>query len=354
MLSLLVDGGWRFDRDGKHFFCDKHRNVLTRGKECDRISIQYFQEKSPRKKMVCSLCRTADDEECGDLLAFQGTRGQALVHLNCIKYTSIVDTTEKAESRMMHEFQNVFAAIDGAKTCASCFDPGATISCSEVGCGKLYHFTCSIKSNWSFERNGKMFMCSMHRTKAVKAAQANEPSNNSLNGTSTGNGGLTLQHNLLSRFGATSKLPISKDVPGNLDIGGTAAPSQNEASPEKTIDAESDSDESLPGEDAGGIEVMDIPLSTDVSGPKQLVRIERTTREQLWNLSLKFEKKRGSNVVSVDAVPPDSGDLFSLRKNDILVSINGAKVGSEGLNTLRDILFRMKQEVDVMLQVIRG
>jgi type II secretory pathway component PulC len=41
---------------------------------------------------------------------------------------------------------------------------------------------------------------------------------------------------------------------------------------------------------------------------------------------------------------------FSLRKGDILLSINGAKVG---LETLRDILFRMKQGMDMMLQVIR-
>ncbi|KAG7358789.1 amine oxidase [Nitzschia inconspicua] len=352
-FACAEDCGWRFDRDGKHFFCDKHRSVLTRGKECDRISIQYFAEKNPRRKLVCSLCRNTDDDSCGELLAFQSGRGQTLVHLNCVKYTSIVDTAESAESRIGSEFQNVFEAIDASKACTSCQNPGATISCFESGCGKIFHFSCAVKSNWNFERNGRNFKCTMHRMKTIRVASSNAAVDNDATTMSFENGGLTLQHNLLAHFGATSKLPGTKIVPGNLDIGGTVPPSRNDLSPEKVINIESDSEDSLPGEDALGIEVMDIPLSTDVPGPKQLVRIERRSRDEFWNVSLKFERSHGSNVVSVDSVPPDSSDLFSLRKKDILVSINGARVGSEGLLTLRDILFRMKQEVDMMLQVIR-
>jgi hypothetical protein len=348
MLIPVTDCGWRFDRDGKHFFCDMHRKVLMKGKECDRISIQYYEEKNPRQKLLCSLCGTRGDGASGELLAFQSGRRQTTVHLNCIKYTNSVDTTEIAESRMENEFQNVFQAIEVSKVCTSCQNRGASICCSYVGCGKTFHYPCAVNTNWRFEKNGKSFKCPMHRSKAAKAVVASER----LNDPASGNGGMTLQHNLLTRFGAKSRVS-KEDVPGNLEIGGTTAPALNQSSPDKLLDIESDSDASLPGEDSRGAEVMDIPLSTDVSGPKQLVRLERRSREELWNLSLKFESDRGLNVVSVDSVPPDAGDLFSLRKNDIVVSINGAKVGSEGLETLRDILFRMKQEVDMMFQIIR-
>jgi PHD-zinc-finger like domain len=327
--------------------------VLTRGKECDRISLQYFREKNPDQELTCKLCSTQEDETCGELLAFQNGRRQTTLHLNCVKFTSIVDTTEVPESRMGNEFQNVFDAIEASKACTSCQNPGATISCSEIGCAKIFHFPCAVKSNWKFERNGKKFKCAVHRIKAIKRLKTDLGSDTVTKGSSSGHGGLPLQHNLLARFGAVNKLQRSEDIPGNLDIGGTEAPSPNQSSPEKDMDVESDSDESLPGEDARGMEVMDLPLSTDVSGSKQLVRLERPSREELWNISLKFEAFNGSHVVSVDAVPPDSGDLFSLRNGDILASINGAKVGSEGLQTLRDILFRMKQEVDMMLEVVR-
>jgi hypothetical protein len=327
-----------------------HRKVLMRGKECDRISVQYYEEKNPRQKVICSLCGTIEDGASGELLAFQSGRRQTIVHVNCIKYTTLVDTTEIAESRMENEFQNVFQAIEVSKVCTACQNRGASICCSQAGCGKIFHYPCAVKSNWSFERNGnKSFKCPMHRNKVAKAVVESPVSNDVVSGKE----GMTLQHNLLTRLGVKSKVSREDIVPGNLDIGGTAAPAPNQSSPEEVVDIESDSDESLPGEDARGAEVMDIPLSTDVLGPKQLVRLERRSREEFWNLSLKFERDRGCNVVSVESVPPDAGDLFSLCKNDILVSINGTKVGSDGLETLRDILFRMKQEVDVMLQVIR-
>jgi hypothetical protein len=348
MLISVLDCGWRFDRDGKHFFCDMHRKVLMRGKECDRISLQYYEEKNPRQRLFCSLCGTKEDEASGELLAFQSGRRQTTVHLNCIKYTSLVDTTEIAESRMENEFQNVFEAIEVSKVCSSCQNCGATVCCAHLGCDRILHYPCAVKSNWSFERNGKSFKCPLHRSKVAKAVVESSLSKD----VPSKNGGVTLQHNLLTRFGA--KINVQReDVPGNHDIGGSAAPAPSQSLLDEVIDFESDSDESLPGEDARGAEVMDIPLSTDVAGPKQLVRLERRSREEFWDISLKFDRIRGLNVVSVDSVPPDASDLFSLRKGDILVSINGAKVGSEGLETLRDILFRMKQEIDMMLQVIR-
>ena len=322
------------------------------GKECDRISTKYYTEKHPGEEVSCVLCGAKEEGLCGEFLAFQSGRRQTTVHLNCIKYTNVVDTSEIAESRMGNEFQNVFESVEASKNCETCQRHGATISCSNSECEKIYHFSCAEKSSWSFEKNGKVFKCSVHRVQTYKNNALKDEGDAVPDETPSSNSGFSLQHNLLAQFGA--KNPSQREnVPGNLDIGGTLPPPSNHSSPEEAIEILSDSDESLPGEDALGIEVMDIPLTTDLSGPKQLVRIERSSRDELWNLSLKFEKKWGSNVVSVADVPANSMDFFSLQKNDILISMNGAKVGSEGLQTLRDVLFRMKQEVDIMLQVVR-
>ncbi|KAL3915727.1 MAG: hypothetical protein SGILL_005510, partial [Bacillariaceae sp.] len=357
-FSCAEDSGWRFDRDGKHFFCDLHRNDTLREGTCDRISMQYYRSKHPGKPTTCALCSSDDDAISGDILAFQNGATRTCAHVSCLKYTTIVDTTEVAESRMGREFQNVFLAIEASKECFDCEKGGATIGCSNEGCEKVFHYPCAVKSGWNFERKGKNFACSLHRVKAPKhAKKMQEAADSTLaeaNGSSIGD--LPFQHNLLSRFGASMK-GDTQDVPGNLDIGGTAAPNGDRAtsSPDKASNAESDSEEdSLPGEDGDGLEVMDIPLSSDVSGSKQLVRIERPSREEFWNLSFQFARVKGMNVLSIASVPSsDTGDLFSVQKGDILVSINGSTIGSQSLLTLRDVLKRLAMEVDLMLQVVR-
>ena len=174
----------------------------------------------------------------------------------------------------------------------------------------IFHYPCAVKSGWNFERKGKKFTCSLHRIKAPKhgrtSNKAADADSKPAAVSASSNEGLPFQHNLLTRFGAMVK-GDTLNVPGNLDIGGTAAPNVDQAlsSPEKAIDLASDSEEdSLPGEDGEGLEVMDIPLSSDVSGCKQLVRIERPSRDQFWNLSFQFSQVKRMNVLSIASTPP--------------------------------------------------
>jgi lysine-specific histone demethylase 1 len=354
-VACAEDCGWRFDRDGKHFFCDLHRKVHAHGGGCDRISLQFFRYKNPGKSAACALCTSDEESVAGEILAFQFGTNQTCAHLNCLKYTTVVDTTEIAESRMGKEFQNVFEALEASKECFACSKGGATIGCSSAECGAFFHYPCALKSGWNFDRKGKRFACSLHRIKVPKHDARKNHSVGVSNATDTNaprNDAFLFQHNLLTRFGATVK-GYREDIPGNLDIGDAVAPDGDQAaSLEKTMDVESDSDDSLPGEE-DGVEVMDIILSSDVSGPKQLVRIERPSREEFWNLSLQFARVKGLNVISIASAPTEA-DLFSVQKGDVLVSINGTKIGSPGLLTLRDVLKRMSMEVDLMLQVVRN
>ncbi|KAL3920795.1 MAG: hypothetical protein SGILL_003077 [Bacillariaceae sp.] len=350
-FSCAEDFGWRFDRDGKEFFCDLHRKVQSQGMGCDRISLQFFRSNNSGQLTTCSFCSSNEDDTiCGEMLAFQSGRSQACAHENCLKYTTLVDTTEIAVSRMGKEFTNVFGAIEAAKECTACSKPGATIACSRTDCLEVFHFSCALKTGFSFDKKGKKFACPLHRIKLAKPAHTKQVVDESKRAPV-----MPFQHNLLSQFGAALKGP-REDVPGNLDIESTPFLSVSQSSsPEKTVDAGSDSDEESLGEgDGQGVEVVDIPLSSEIDGPKQLVRIERPSQDQFWNMSLKFERVDRRNVVSIAAVPQDTGgDLFSLQKNDVLVSLNGSKVGTSGLSTLRDILKRLSMETDIMLQVVR-
>ncbi len=363
-FSCAEDSGWRFDRDGKHFFCDLHsiKAFTDLTTDCDRVSIPYFLAKNPGlapAKIACSLCRMPDDTVFGQMLAFENGKKQILcVHEKCIKFTNLVDTSEREESRMGHEYNNVFQAVEDARICSICKTPGASIRCSQPNCDQIFHFHCGLNSGWKFEKN-RMFLCKPHRitdakTKTMTSAIDDDKAHNDQRSNSNGSG-LIFKHNLLSRFGATANNGFRMDVPGNLDIGGTAEPDPGHDSPEKTRpeDSASDSENSFHVENGQGLEIMDISLSHEISGPKQLVRLERQSRDELWNLSLKVGAADGRKVVSVASAPASAMDPFALQANDVIVSINGSKVGSDGLKTLRDVLFYLKQEVDLMLQVIR-
>lgn len=360
-FSCAEDSGWRFDRDGKHFFCDLHstkafRNLAT---DSDRVSMSYFLAKNPGvspAKIACSLCRMPDDTVFGQMLAFENGKKEILcVHEKCIKFTNLVDTSEKEESRIGHEYNNVFRAVEESRICSSCHTPGASIRCSHPNCEQISHFHCGLNSGWRFEKY-RMFLCESHRmtdtkTKNITVAVDYDKAHNDRDANSNRSGGM-FKHNLLSLFGASANNGFRMDVPGNLDIGGTAEPDPGQDSSEKSrpLDTASDSDGSFHVENEQGLEIS---LSHEISGPKQLVRLERLSLDELWNLSLKVEEVDGRKVVSVASAPSSSTDPFSLQVKDVIASINGSKVGSVRLKTLRDVLFYLKQEVDLMLQVIR-
>jgi hypothetical protein len=348
--SCAEDTGWRFDRDGKGFFCDAHRTFpkeATGSNECDRISLRYYLAKNPTSAILCSFCGLPEDvNDLGELLAFQCQRRQVCVHEKCAKYTTIVDTKVVEENRMENEHRNIFLALDRSKICIKCTNRGATVGCTDQSCDQCFHVQCAINSGWIFEKRGRNFRCETHRNREpTKKAAALESAK------STASNSGIFQHNLLAQFGATPNAP-RVEVPSNLDMGGTVLHSPSKAEGED-VEEISDSEDSFNGEDGSGIEVMDVPLSPEVAGAKMLVRVERPAREKLWNVSLKVARLDGSKN-SVLMVASCSTGEDSLQEGDTLVSINGTKVGSEELKNLRLILFRLKQEVDLMVEVVRG
>jgi lysine-specific histone demethylase 1 len=393
-LLLFLDTGWRFDRDGKAFYCDECRPMPSPSatKRCDRVSMKYYMMKNEGEPLACHLCRMPKNEIHGELLAFQQGVGQmCLVHLNCMKYTTIIKTFEEQHSRMIHEYQNVFDVLKHSKICSLCNNSGASISCANGRCDQVFHYHCAIsKFGWDFQRKGsKRFQCGDSKSCHIKdSAIVRKDAANEENESSSG--GLTFQHNLFAQFRGTNKNNPKVDIPGNLDMSGDGihspqnhrTSSERIESPNNAYNADSDGSESLDDDDGDGdddddsfvleedggqgLEVMDLPLSSDVSGPIQLVHLERSSREDFWNISFQVMKIHNAMVVTVvDVAPVDTNgkeeethntnfeNMASLQAKDIIVAINGSKIGSDGLSTLRCILFRLKQEVDLILEVIR-
>jgi hypothetical protein len=348
-FSCAEDTSWRFDRDSKVFYCDLHRSALLPTKDQnDRISLNFFLKKNPASSMVCSFCRSTTGKS-GDLLAYQSGTKQICVHEHCIKYTTIIDTSEIENSRMGKEYRNVFRALEISKACSICGQHGATVVCRDKTCGLAYHVRCAEKSGWNFEKRGRSLLCKIHRDHVSRAKGQHEmPKKDADEKKETDSHPTGLvTHNLLSQFGAKS-IGDRVSIASNLDIGGTTA------SPLETRDVLPD--EGSVTSDGTAEEhdplVMNAALSSDLTGDKLLVRLERSSSTETWNLSLCVDSRDQSNYLMV-AASNDQGKTSCLQKGDIILSINKRSIGSEDLHSLSEVLGLLQKEVGLMILVIR-
>jgi hypothetical protein len=85
------DTGWRFDKEGKEFFCELHRGS-HRG-DCVRISLDFYKSQGrvgPNLRN-CRLCGlSGSNTRDGPLLAFQRGRDMAVVHEKCARYSEYI------------------------------------------------------------------------------------------------------------------------------------------------------------------------------------------------------------------------------------------------------------------------
>ena len=348
-FSCAEDIGWRFERDGKSFFCDLHRLHVKSTVACDRVSTRYMSSKMPSISLQCYLCQLPEDESAyGPLLAFQRGMRLGCVHESCIKHTTIVDVSELENSRMGQEYQNVFLAIDMAKPCLKCLQPGATIACAESTCEGVFHFQCARSSGWNFDKNDRRFRCELHRSKAPQA----KIGPNGLNGVPDGQASAFPRHNLLAQFGATPK-DSRISIPSNLDMGGTAVPGSESFDVDEN-DENSESGESFSGPAFSATGVLDVPLAKKDTMSTRLVRVERPSRSEVWGFSFKLARENDALRLAVESTSKTGDDTSSIQVGDIVTSINGAEIGSVELRCLRHVLSMLNREVKLTMQVKSG
>ena len=124
------------------------------------IPLTIFRKRYPQVPLRCSLWHLpgAQKKE-GPLLAFKRGSRQALVHNNCAIYSPEVGLTAQGS------WSNVTKAINRGKQiqCTMCSKNGGTIGCIQESCLRTFHFCCFQETGWKFERDGKSFICDMHR-----------------------------------------------------------------------------------------------------------------------------------------------------------------------------------------------
>jgi hypothetical protein len=356
-FSCAEDTGYRFevDSEGKEFVCDFHRRGHDR--ESRRISLEYYiSTNHDRRPLVCSLCGISASRETGDLLAFVQGHRRVLIHQHCATYTNVhVNLAEDSNSRLTQDYRNIFAALDVARTCTRCSRPGATIPCQDDSCSHYYHFLCASGLDWKFSRRPR-FSCPQHRHHKRSAAVLPPTPDASPDKKD----GELFQHALFAQFadggGQDDSLPVNQGMSQLQDD------EKYNVSKEPDVDGEdwSDGDDSDMSEGESGKQwkVQSLSVLPDWQlGESRFVRIHRPSQRHHWKLYLSYSANRpppNSHYLSFAKRYASEDDFDVIEKDEILVAINGTKIGMPSLRTMEDVLGLLKQEVELLVEVQRG
>lgn len=343
-FSCAEDTGWRFDRDSKAFLCDLHRPTSQSGDECDRISLGFYLTKNPGYKPVCAFCKRGPSGVTVDLLAFQSGSRQVCAHEVCIKHTTIIDTSEAANSRMGKEYRNVFRALDLSKNCSCCGRHGATIACSDASCRTIYHYGCAIESGCSFQ-NKKPFLCKAHRNKTSKPKAEEQKPAEEKNEVPA-----FFAHELFKPV--TSSAHERVDIPSNEDMGFKAPAISPRESTTEISDDSSESSAASSDEPDPHV-VMNARLSSDSVGERHVVHLKRPFSDSRWDLSLRVDGKKDSFYLVVASVG-EKGYSSQLKTGDNIVSIDGKQIGTADVRSFKNVLSQLQKALTLDVEVARS
>ena len=338
------DTGFRFDKDsgGKLFACDMHRRGMISGKESRRISVSYFESTNFENiPLACGLCGM--DTKCqltGELLAFQQGDRKRLFHHKCLKYSNVVALSADLGGRIMHDYSNVFSLLDFSKYCHRCRKQGATVGCVHPSCDNCYHYPCATGLNWNFEKS-LHFKCPLHRQTRPLVVPKNEDSV-SLNPIAS--------HGLFQHALFTQETGAAQDSgPANQDVG----------APDLDMPKSNDDDSlsefgSEMSQETSDLNPIQEPLSNmqKLLNHSRFVGMERGSISAPWNLSLSISKEKLRDlryIAFASDYHSSTGDTIS--RGEILVAINGNKVGSPLLHTMEDVLTLLRQEVELLVEI---
>eukprot|EP00978_Attheya_sp_CCMP212_P012793 scaffold31977_cov51-Attheya_sp.AAC.2 len=382
--------GWDFDRDGKIFFCDLHRSHrpasntenTSQGSPnpsfSKRIPIELYSLKNPLSPITCSLCHKGVDQEPkrGPMLGFQRDDRQVLVHENCTRYANVVDKSSASD-------KTIFGLMAQSRQCFRCGIDGATIRCLfSSGCFRHFHVNCAEESGWNFEEKGVEFVCEHHKVQKDNSIHCNEellsPMIESVPPKST------FQHDLFCKGagkvengnanGTKNRSRPPRIQKASNDEMGYMPPPDITATTDSHNKIDIDSDSSW--EDIDELHhskqseihykaVAEAPFTIDPilsifstektaeeNTNRHFKRIQRSSLDQPWDICFRVDPGP-KTTLQVD----DQGNraiASGLLTGDIIVSMNGQKLGSDSLKNISMVMKLMKGTLDLVLEIVRG
>jgi PHD-like zinc-binding domain len=257
----------------------------------------------------------------------------ASCHTNCAENSPEIEVFEG-------KWKGVFATVNGSRysECATCHQIGATILCSDETCSRCYHFSCASSLGWKCDENESKFFCPTHTEPSASVEMI--PTTSKLKSSSTDE--VVHENTHISANPLESNdvavIESSEDESDNMQLSDIPSENQDPAS--------------LP---------IDIPLALidrnyKTNGRRFVARLGRIARETVsdrWNVDFFATSTEDSSarVLTIASTIPDPFDVFE--QGDIIRSINGIRVGSDGMDTLQKFFTFLSQEIEVMLEVRR-
>jgi PHD-like zinc-binding domain len=253
-------------------------------------------------------------------------------HTNCAEYSPEIEVFEG-------KWKGVFSTVDRSRfsQCVKCSQFGATIRCSGPSCSDNYHFPCACQLGWKYDENGTDFFCAKHK----------ELSDNSIRSTDDGES----QSN--PRVIDTPVIPATAD--------------DNITKSVVVIDSSDDELEKQPIPDVSPAIhdptafSVDIPLASSLKGYKfngsrytlRLGRLSRKSVHDRWNVEFYATciDNTSARVLTIATTDPDPFDQFE--EGDIIKSVNGIRIGSKDMDTLKKFFMFINQQVEVLVEVRR-
>lgn len=355
-FSCGENTGWRFERDGKAFLCDIHRNYeSTEENACDLVSLEFYKSKQPNSHNVrCSFCHESDQNaRCGKMLAFSQGPLLMAVHDYCARYTNTLETLEDHSAMNDVDFKNLFEIKKGAKYCKSCRKDGATIVCSDTSCDSHFHFVCAEDiEHWNFAKRGNGFKCRIHRERdkpeSISRTKADAVKETTASPSVSGAG--LLQHNLFFSGSERVNRCENSTISAKAARGAVAVNDKmwertksREAPHKKPASLEGNHDSS--DDDTASSDVLMMPLQCSVpyKFDHRDVTFTRPSAEEPWifELFLVPNYESGTGSVQVLVCPETDGET--------LLALNQAIVGPGGLKSMQDIVMNLRGITSVTL-----
>jgi len=277
--------------------------------EIDRmIPMSIFRHMNPESVLECGFCHLVGDRAYeGPLLAFRKGSRQVLVHNSCAESSPEVEINDG-------KWKNVLKAVNRCVSieCVVCSENGASIGCNAEGCYRSYHFRCAEQTGWSFQSDGKEYLCKDHRKSSHKSRGVGE----------------TFQHALFSKAETKNYTAQGEPQPSS------ASDLQDSAEKVCRLTSELDND--------GSVETI-------------LVHLSRPSLNDCWNLELSAMPLPGDekSILSV-AVARNDDPYNRLVEGDMVKAINGVMVGSDSCETVQHVVSLLGQEVDILMEIERS
>jgi hypothetical protein len=279
----------------------------------------------------CTFCLIVDNYNC-ILPHFFVFFGLVSCHTNCAEYSPEIEVFEG-------KWKGVFNTVDRSRSsqCVRCCQFGATIRCSNPTCSDYYHFPCACQVGWKYDENGTEFACPKHSdltdTSMISASEESRQRN-----------------------------PVDIDTPRNptnsdeTDVHGAVV-----------VDSSDDEVENQPTPDDSPVTrgpmtfSVDIPIASSLknynfNGSRytlRLGRLSRTSIQDRWNVEFFATclDNTPARILTIATTVPDPFDQFE--EGDIIKSVNGIRIGSEQMDTLKKFFVFLNQEIEVLVEVRR-